>query len=93
MSSVQIVDPTPAPRRKPLRTLRQVRAEMAETYWRMKYYEVDSQVGARLVFTLTQLARLIEVSELELRVQALEAEVEHDKTSNRTATGENQAAS
>ena len=59
----------------------------------MKYYEVDSQVGARLVFTLTQLARLIEVSELELRVQTLEAQVEHDKTASRTATGQNQAAS
>ncbi len=66
---------------------------MAETYWRMKNYEVDSQVGARLVFTLTQLARLIETSELELRVQALETEVEDDKSSNRTSTGENQATS
>ena len=65
---------------------------MAETYWRMKHYEVDSQVGARLVFTLTQLARLIEGSELELRVQTLEAEVEHDKDSNRTTTRVHQGA-
>lgn len=62
----------PTPRRIDLKTMGQVRAEMARVYRQTRGGKIDTQDGSRFVYMLTQIAKLIELSELEKRVEALE---------------------
>ena len=63
----------PTPRRKPkLTTLEGVRCEMARIYREMEARKRDSQEGSRLVYVLTQITRVLELTEIERRLAALE---------------------
>jgi hypothetical protein len=56
-----------------LHDLEAVRREMARVYRSMKGKAIDTQDGTRLVYVLTQIAKLHESVEIERRVKALEA--------------------
>ena len=55
-----------------LHDLEAVRREMARVYRGMKAKSIDSQDGTRLVYVLTQIAKLHEAVEIERRVGELE---------------------
>ena len=55
-----------------LHDLDAVRREMARVYRAMKGKAIDTQDGTRLVYVLTQIAKLHESVEIERRVQELE---------------------
>ncbi len=60
-------------RRKPqLTTLEGVRVELARVYREMEDGRRDSQVGSRLVYALTQIAKVLELTEIERRLDLLE---------------------
>ena len=49
-----------------------VRREMARVYRAMKARTIDTQDGTRLVYVLTQIAKLHEIVEIERRIDELE---------------------
>ena len=55
-----------------LATAVDVRREMAKVYREMKSGKLDTQDGSRLVYVLDRIGRMIEVSEIERRLAALE---------------------
>ena len=55
-----------------LHDLEAVRREMARVYRAMKAKSLDTQDGTRLVYVLTQIAKLHEIVEIERRIEALE---------------------
>jgi hypothetical protein len=64
--------PTPS-RRINLKTLAQVRREMAFVYREMRAGSIESQDGTRYVYVLAQVGKMIVETELERRVARLEA--------------------
>ena len=64
--------PTSRPRRPVLRTLPDVRREMARVYRQMRHGRIDTQDATRMTYVLTQLAKLIQTVELEARIDAVE---------------------
>jgi hypothetical protein len=50
-----------------------VRCEMARIYREMESGKRDSQDGSRLVYVLTQVAKVLEFTEVERRLTLLEA--------------------
>ena len=62
----------PTPRRIDLKSLEQVRFEMARVYRAVDRGDYDSGEGSRRVFMLAQIGKLVELSELEKRVERLE---------------------
>jgi hypothetical protein len=50
-----------------------VRCEMARIYREMESAKRDSQDGSRLVYVLTQIAKVLEFTEIERRLIVLEA--------------------
>jgi hypothetical protein len=64
--------PTPRRRKPQLTTLEGVRWEMARIYREMEARKRDSQEGSRLVYVLTQITRVLELTEIEGRLAALE---------------------
>jgi hypothetical protein len=65
-----VADPTPS--RVDLASAHDVRLEMARIYRSMKAKEIDSGEGAKLVWVLAQIGKMIEVHEIERRVTELE---------------------
>jgi hypothetical protein len=65
--------PTPQRRRVPLDSLENVRHEMARVYRAMRFGEVQTQDGSRLIFALTAIGKILEVEQLEKRVEQLES--------------------
>lgn len=63
--------PEPTPRLN-LHDLDAVRREMGKVYRDMKQHRIDCQDGTRLVYVLTQIAKVIELADLERRLAALE---------------------
>ncbi len=63
----------PAPRLN-LHNLDALRREAAKVYRDMRTGAVDSQTGARLVYVLGEIRKLIEAGDLERRLIALEAQ-------------------
>ncbi|MGX2030908.1 MULTISPECIES: hypothetical protein [Methylocaldum] len=61
-------------RRIKLATLRDVQREMARLYRDMRNGRLDPSDGAKMTYTLATLGKLIEVGDLERRVEALELE-------------------
>ena len=61
--------PTP---RINLHNIEGVRREMARVYRDMRGSKLDTSDGSKLAFVLSQLGKLIELSELERRLEALE---------------------
>lgn len=67
--------PLPAPRRIDLKTLEQVRAEMARIYRDMRQGRIESQDGTRYAYVLDRVAKLIELGDLERRLDQLEEHI------------------
>lgn len=65
------VIPTPSPTVH-LKTLDDVRIEMAKVYRDMKRRNVETQDGTRLVYVLSQIGRVIETDQIAARVEAVE---------------------
>lgn len=65
--------PTPLRRRIPLRTLRDVRKEMARVYTECRRGGLNIADGSKLTYMLSQLGKVIADHELEARIAALEA--------------------
>ena len=63
--------PTPQRRKAQLDRLEGVRREMARVYRDMESGS-DSQDGSRLVYVLTQIAKVLELTEIERRLTAIE---------------------
>ena len=55
-----------------LHDLEAVRREMARVYRDMRSARIDTQVGSRLIYSLSQIGKLIEVATIERRIEALE---------------------
>ena len=67
--------PSPQRRKAQLDRLEGVRREMSRVYRDMESGKRDSQDGSRLVYVLTQIAKVLELTEIERRVDALENRV------------------
>lgn len=68
----QAIRVLPTPRRVDLKTLEQVRFEMARVYRAVDRGDYDSGEGSRRVFMLAQIGKLVELTDLERRVETLE---------------------
>jgi len=64
--------PTPTRRRPQLDRLEGVRVEISRVYREMEGGKRDTQDGSRLVYVLTQIARVLELTEIERRLIRLE---------------------
>ncbi len=62
----------PTPPTIHLKTADQVRLEMARVYRDARQGRLDVQDGAKLVFMLGQIGKMIELSDIEKRIEALE---------------------
>ncbi len=62
----------PTPPTIHLRTMHDVRIEMAKVYREMKLGKVPAQDGTRLVYVLSQIGRAIESQVVEARIDAIE---------------------
>ena len=62
----------PTPNRIDLKSIDDVRLEMAKVYRSMKGKEIQASDGTRLVYVLSQIGKMIEVHEVEKRLVALE---------------------
>ena len=67
----------PTPPRIDLKTIDDVRVEMARVYRDMRAARIDTQEGTRLCYVLAQLGKLIESGEIEKRLEALEGVLTH----------------
>ena len=64
--------PTPQRRKAQLDKLEGVRREMSRVYRDMESGRRDTQDGSRLVYVLTQIAKVLELTEIERRLIRLE---------------------
>jgi hypothetical protein len=71
MLSGELVDIKPTPSIH-LKTIDDVRLEMAKVYRDMKLQKIPTQDGTRLVYVLAQIGKMIELHDLEKRVNLLE---------------------
>lgn len=62
----------PTPPTIHLKTADDVRLEMARVYRDMRQEKVDMGDGTKLVYVLSQIGRVIEVSDVQARMEALE---------------------
>ncbi len=62
----------PTPPRIDLKTIDDVRVEMARVYRDMRTGKVDTADGTKLAYVLAQLGKLIDSHELQQRIEALE---------------------
>jgi len=62
----------PTPSRIDLKTIDDVRVEMARVYRDMRSGRLETADGTKLAYVLSQLGKLIESGELEKRLEALE---------------------
>lgn len=63
---------TPTPYRIDLKSIDDVRLEMAKVYRSMKSGEIVSSDGTRFVYVLSQIGKMIEVHDIEQRLAVLE---------------------
>ncbi len=63
----------PTPARIDLKSIDDVRLEMARVYREMRSNTIESQEGTRLIYALAQIGKMIEVHEIEKRLEILEA--------------------
>ena len=76
---VERSSPLPTPPRMDLKTIDDVRLEMARVYRAMKHGDIPTQDGTRLTYVLAQIGRLIEVHEIERRLAELESRALQEK--------------
>lgn len=55
-----------------LKTINDVRLEMAKVYRDMKLQKIPTSDGTRLVYVLAQIGKMVELHEIEKRVEELE---------------------
>ena len=55
-----------------LKTINDVRLEMAKVYREMKSQKIPTSDGTRLVYVLAQIGKMIELHDIEKRVEQLE---------------------
>lgn len=70
----------PTPPRIDLKSADDVRLEMARVYREMRSENMESQHGSRLIYVLSQIGKMIETSEIEKRMQALELVLKNRRT-------------
>lgn len=58
-----------------LKTIDDIRLEMARVYREMRGGIIESQQGTRLVYVLTAIGKLIELHDIEQRIQDLEGKM------------------
>ncbi len=63
----------PTPARIDLKSINDIRLEMARVYREMRSKTIETQDGTRLVYVLAAMGKLIELHEIEQRLSALEA--------------------
>jgi hypothetical protein len=69
--SGELIDTKPTPSIH-LKTIDDIRLEMAKVYRDMKLQKIPTHDGTRLVYVLAQIGKMIEVHEIEKRVSQLE---------------------
>lgn len=69
----------PTPHRIDLKSIDDVRLEMAKVYRDMKIQRVPTSDGTRLVYVLSQIGKMIELHEIEKRIEKLEVKNESRK--------------
>jgi hypothetical protein len=60
------------PKKIDLSTINDVRLEMAAVYRGMRNGSIETSDGSRLVYVLTQVGKMIEMHDLELKIKLLE---------------------
>lgn len=68
MKGIEVI---PTPKIK-LATIEDCRREMASVYRDARSGRIDSQDGSRFIYMLSQIGKLIELSDIETRIEALE---------------------
>lgn len=63
----------PPPAKIDLKSIDDVRLEMARVYRQMKSGEIETSDGTKLVYVLGQIGKMIEVHDIEKRIELLEA--------------------
>ena len=63
----------PSPKGIKLKTIDDVRVEMASVYRGMKAGSIESSDGTKLVYVLGQIGKMIETHDIEKRIELLEA--------------------
>lgn len=63
----------PPPAKIDLKSIDDVRLEMARVYRQMKSGEIETSDGTKLVYVLSQIGKMIEVHDIEKRIELLEA--------------------
>ena len=71
----QSIELIPTPARIDLKSIDDVRLEMARVYREMRGNVIEAQQGTRLVYVLAAIGKLIELHELEQRIQDLEGKM------------------
>lgn len=72
-------DLQPTPSRIDLKTIDDVRLESARVYRDMRTQKIPTHDGTRLVYVLSQIGKLIELHDIEKRVEKLEVKNESRK--------------
>jgi hypothetical protein len=80
--TVQRSDIPPPPRVVRLKTLDDVRVEMARLYREARVGDMDASKAGKLAYLLTQIAALVRDTDLERRLTALEREANGDTEAN-----------
>jgi hypothetical protein len=75
MNSAQGDTAGPTPSRRGMNTLTDVRREMSRVYRDMRKDKIRTQDGTRLVYVLSMIGKIIESSDLQNRLEALEAKL------------------
>ena len=65
----------PTPAKIDLKSIDDIRLEMARVYREMRGDVIETQKGTRLVYVLAAIGKLIELHELEQRIQDLEGKM------------------
>ena len=83
MSNTDINDPVtldnasgkvlPTPSKIDLKSIDDVRLEMAKVYRKMKSRDIETSDGTKLVYVLGHIAKMIELYDIEKRIELLEA--------------------
>lgn len=63
----------PTPAKIDLKSIDDIRLEMARVYREMRSNSIESQDGTRLVYVLAAIGKLIEIHDIEKRIEMLEA--------------------
>jgi hypothetical protein len=62
----------PTPARIDLKSINDIRLEMARVYREMRNKSIETQDGTRLVYVLSAMGKLIELHDIERRIALLE---------------------